>query len=591
MSNVEQEKKLESPLDIMRHSTAHVLAAAILKLFPEAKFGIGPVVKNGFYYDLELDRTLSTSDFSKIEKQMRRIIRENHPFDRISLSIETAREKFDEFDQKYKVEIIDDLKKAGKSEVSLYKTGAFTDLCRGPHVDSSGEIPVDAFKLMKVAGAYWKGDEKREQLQRIYGVSFETKEELEKYLKQQEEAEKRDHRKLGKELDLFSFSPLVGTGLPLWSPKGTIIRNELQNALLEISKKYNMLPVTIPHIAKRALYETSGHAQKFGEELIKVVSHYDEFVMKPVNCPHHTQIYASKPRSYRDLPIRYMESTMQYRDEKPGEIGGLTRVRAITVDDGHIFCRVDQIKEEAKNIAKIIEEFYTGIGLFGNHWVSLSVRDPETPDAYIGNPEDWDAAENMLQEISDDLKLNAKRVEGEAALYGPKLDYMFKDSLGREQQLATIQLDFSMPKRFELTYIDNEGKEATPVMIHRAILGSYERFLAILIEHFAGVFPTWLSPTQVVIIPISEKFNEYGKKVYSRLKEGNIRVELDTTDISLGKRISNARKQKTPYMLIVGGKEEESETVAVRSREDGDIGAISVEEFLNNIKEEIKEKK
>lgn len=580
-------KNQEEKLHNIRHSAAHVLASALKNLYGEVKFGVGPVIENGFYYDVDMEHRVTPEDLPKIEKEMRKIINTDHEFVRSTLSTDDAKKKFEEMGQNYKVELIEDLAQEREKEVSLYETGDFVDLCRGEHVESSKEIPADAFKLTKIAGAYWRGDEKNQMLQRIYGVAFENKDGLKKYLHMQEEAEKRDHRKLGKDLDLFSFSEMVGAGLPLWSPKGTVLRDSLKNKLFEISRKYNMLPVTIPHIGKRKLYETSGHAQKFGDELIVVKSHYDEFCLKPVNCPHHTQIYASRPRSYRDLPLRYMESTMQYRDEKPGEIGGLTRVRAITVDDGHIFCRVDQIKDEAKNIAHIIEEFYTSLGLFGKHWVSLSVRDPNTPDAYIGEPTDWDSAETMLQEISDDLNLQAKRVEGEAALYGPKLDYMFQDSLGREWQLATIQIDFAMPKRFRLTYKDTTGKDETPIMIHRAILGSYERFLAILIEHYGGAFPTWLAPVQVVVIPISEKITRYAKDVVEKLKSNDIRVELHAEDESLGKRIRSAEKQKIPYIAVVGEKEATADTLALRVRDIKEQKTLSIEDFLTLMRSEL----
>jgi len=577
-------------LETQRHSASHILATAVLELFPDAKLGTGPATETGFFYDFLLPRALTPEDLKKIEEKMREIIKANYPFEKAVINIDTAVEKFGSLGQLYKVELLEDLKDEGEKEVSVYHSGPFVDLCRGPHVDSTGEIPAQGMKLDRMSGAYWKSDEKRDQMQRIYGLLFEDKKALKKYLADREEAKKRDHRVLGKELDLFSFSDMVGSGLPLWSPKGTVLRTQLQNRLTEISSKYDMLPVTIPHIGKRILYETSGHAQKFGDELLTVHSHYDTFCLKPVNCPHHTQIYASRPRSYRDLPLRYMESTMQYRDEKPGEIGGLTRVRSITCDDGHVFCRVDQIEEEAKRIAKIIEEFYTPLGLFGNHWVSLSVRDPKTPDAYVGEPKDWDMAESMLEKISNDFSLNAKRVEGEAAIYGPKLDYMFKDSLGREWQLATIQIDFAMPKRFKLSYTETDGSAQTPVMIHRAILGSYERFLAILIEHYAGAFPLWLSPVQVVVLPVSEKFLDYAKSVVEKLKSAGIRTELHGEDESLGKRIRIAEKQKTPLIAVVGEREVASETLAIRQRSDIELFGsepVSLDEFRGKVQKEM----
>jgi threonyl-tRNA synthetase len=566
----------------IRHSLAHLMAIVVLEMFPDTKLTIGPVIDNGFYYDFDLPGgvSISSDNFKKIEKEIKKLINKKIDFIHEEISENEARKIFK--DNPYKLELIDEITKEGE-KISVYKNDDFIDLCAGPHVKNTSELNTAAFAITRTAGAYWRGNEENKMLTRVYGVAFEDKEKLDGYFKIQEEAKARDHRKLGKELDLFTFSPLVGAGLPMFTPKGTIIRTELQNALLKISSKYGMMPVTIPHIAKRELYETSGHAQKFGDELIKVIGHYDEFVMKPVNCPHHTQIYASRPRSYRDLPLRYMESTMMYRDEKPGELSGLTRVRAITVDDGHIFCSIDQIKEEAKNIAKIIEEFYTSIGMFDDHWVSLSVRDPKNHDAYIGEEKDWNMSEDMLQDISNELNLNAKKIEGEAAIYGPKLDYMFKDSLGRETQLATIQIDFAMPKRFGLVYIDNEGKERTPVMIHRAILGSYERFMAILIEHFAGAFPFWLSPVQVKILPISETHKKYAFSICENLKKNNIRVEVDSSDETLGKKIRNAKLEKVPYYFVVGDAEVENKTITVESRDDGKIGEQTIEEFKDNI--------
>ncbi|HVY53423.1 MAG TPA: threonine--tRNA ligase, partial [Gammaproteobacteria bacterium] len=470
--------------------------------------------------------------------------------------------------------------------------GEFTDLCRGPHVSNTKELDSVAFKLTRVSGAYWRGDETRQQMQRVYGVAFLSQKDLDQYFRNLEEAEKRDHRKLGRELDLFTFSDLVGPGLPLYTPRGTIIRQELQRALNEMSQKYGMQAVSIPHLAKLELYKISGHAEKFDDELFRVKSHYNqEFVLKPVNCPHHTQIYAAKPRSYRDLPLRLMESTMQYRDEKPGEIGGLTRTRGFTVDDGHIFCRVDQIKQEAVNIVHSIREFYSSLDMWGNHWVSLSLRDPKTPEKYIGDPADWASAEAVLSEISAEQKLNAQPMEGEAALYGPKLDFMFKDALGNERQLATIQLDFAMPKRFDLTYTDSDGQSKNPVMIHRAILGSYERFLAILIEHYAGAFPVWLAPEQVRVIPISEKQAEYAEKITTELYENSIRFELDASGQSLGKRIREAELAKVPYILILGEKEVESTTVTVRHYQNGDQGAVKLADFLAELNTAIFERK
>ena len=578
-------------LELLRHSTAHILAAAVLEMFPEAKFGIGPAIENGFYYDFELPRTLIPEDLPLLEEKMKEIIKTNHAFEKAEVPVDEAISKFKELGQDLKLELIDDLHKAGNKTVTIYKSGHFVDLCTGPHVESAGKIARNAFALTKISGAYWKGDANNKQLQRIYGVVFEDKEGLKNYFNMVAEAEKRDHRKLGKELDLFCFSDLVGPGLPLFTPNGTIIKDELQKHIEKVCRSYGFQKVSTPHLAKIDLYEKSGHAQKFGDELFQVSSHYkQDYVMKPVQCPHQTQIFASKPRSYKDLPIRYMESEKQYRDEKPGEIGGLQRVIAITVEDGHSFCAVDQVKQEVKNMVEIIQNFYTSLGMWENHNVSLSVRDYAHPEKYIGEPSDWDLCEKMLQEISDEMGLKAVKHEGEAALYGPKLDFMFHDSLGKEIQIPTVQLDFATPKRFDLEYTNNEGGKSSPVMVHRAILGSYERFMMLLIEHFAGAFPLWLSPVQVALLPISEKFADYAKEVQQKLLAADIRVELSDKAESLGKRISEAEKQKTPYILVVGEKEVEGKTVAVRTRGVKEQQTIPINKFMDKILLEIKNK-
>jgi threonyl-tRNA synthetase len=600
-------------LHIMRHSLAHIMAAAIQKIHPEAKFGVGPVIDNGFYYDVDLKKPLSTDDLKSIETGMKEIIKSKQVFERAEVNIDDAIKLFKSKDQTYKVELLNDLKKHGTTNakdidteqlgvddvakittVSLYSNGDFQDLCRGPHLENTGN--AGAFKLTKVSGAYWRGKADNPQMQRIYGVAFTTKDELNKYLRQLEEAEKRDHRKIGKAMDLFSFSPLVGPGLPLWSPRGTAIRQALQRAVEDFSADQDVNMVTIPHLAKVDLYQASGHAEKFADELFQVKGKYQDFILKPVNCPHHTQIYASKPRSYRNLPIRYMESTMQYRDEKPGEISGLTRVRSITLDDGHTFCTVDQIKDEAKSIAGIIKRFYTALQMYGDHWVSLSVRDPQNLNAYIGEDSDWDRAEKLLQDVSDDLKLDARRMEGEAALYGPKLDFMFKDALGNERQLSTIQVDFAMPKRFNLTYIDADGAEQTPVMLHRAILGSFERFIAILIEHYAGNFPVWLAPEQVRLATVndSKPILERAKAMRQQLKAAGIRSELDDSVESVGKKIRNSSIAKVPYTIVVGDKEAGSENVTVRVRTDLEPSQESPEltfnDFVKTIQTEVSDR-
>ena len=604
--------KSQTNLDILRHSTSHVLASAVLQMFPEAKFAIGPAIENGFYYDFDLPRTLIPEDLEILEEKMRAIIKANHPFERAEISPEEAMKKFKKLKQAYKVELIKELHLSFletkspigdlvSKKVTVYKIGSFVDLCSGPHLDSTGEIPFDAFKLTKISGAYWRGNEKNKMLQRIYGVAFETKKELNEYLHMLEEAEKRDHKKLGKELDLFCFSDLVGPGLPLFTPKGTTIIEELKKEVEKICRHYGFEKVSAPALARIELFETSGHAKKFGDELFHVTSDKKHnFVLKPVQCPHHTQLYASKTRSYKDLPIRYMESDKMYRAEKTGEVGGLSRVYAITVEDGHSFCRVDQVKNEIKNMVNIIKDLYSSIGLWDNHWVSLSVRDYDHPEKYIGESSDLDTCEKMLQEISDEMGLDAKKQEGEAALYGPKLDFMFKDAIGKEIQIPTVQVDFATPKRFGLEYINEKGEKVPPVMVHRAILGSYERFLVLLIEHYAGAFPTWLSPVQVEIIPVSEKFNPYAEKINNQLSASNIRVKISKESATLGKRIREAEKQKIPYMLVVGEKEETNNSVAVRSRKEkepadakamaGKQEVMRVEKFIEKILEEIKKK-
>ncbi len=595
-------------LSSIRHSLAHVMAAVVQKLHPEAKFGVGPVIENGFYYDIAVEHPFTLEDLKKIQKEMKKLVGKKEEFIREEWPIGEAIKYFKAQDQDFKVELLNDLKTKGSTAVSdtgdndlvnesadkvttvsVYKTGDFVDLCRGPHVANTSDIPIDGFKLTKVSGAYWRGNEKNPQLQRIYGVAFESKTKLEEYQQMLIEAEKRDHRKLGKQLDLFTFSDLVGSGFPLYTPRGTVLIEELKALLKEMSSKYDMQQVSIPHVAKLELYQTSGHAEKFADELFHVKSHYNQdFVLKPVNCPHHTQIYASQPRSYRDLPIRYVEQTMQYRDEKPGEIGGLQRTRGFTVDDGHTFCTVDQIHDEAEMIADIIESFYSSLGLWGEHWVSLSLRDPKTPEKYIGDDKDWIQSEKMLSDLAQEKGLDAKPMEGEAALYGPKLDFMFKDALGRETQLATIQLDFATPKRFGLVYTDSEGNEQHPVMIHRAIFGSFERFIMILIEHFAGAFPLWLAPEQVRVIPVADRFAEYGLKVLSELKDAGLRVSMDDASDSLGKRIRNAELMKVPYVLIVGEKEVESNSVAVRRYGTGDLGTKTIDDITTTLTNSVK---
>ena len=570
------------------HTTSHIMAQAIKRLFPEYKLAIGPAIDNGYYYDFDVKNAFSDEDKEKIEQEMSKIIKEDLPIEKFVLSRDEAIKLMKEKDEKYKIELIEDLPEG--EEISFYKQGDFVDLCAGPHLMSTGK--VKAVKLLSSSSAYWRGDENREVLQIIYGNSFPKKKDLDEYLEKLEEAKSRDHRKIGKDLDLFCFSDYVGGGLPLYTPKGTIVKEALQREIEKICRSYGFQKVSCPSLANISLFETSGHAQKFNDELFRVNSPKGhEFVLKPVQCPHHTQIYASKMRSYKDLPIRYMESDKQYRAELQGSVGGLSRVYAITIEDGHSFCRVDQVKDEVINMCNIIRDFYTRMGLWDDHWVSLSVRDYDHPEKYIGNKEDWDLCEKMLQEVSDELHLDAKRCEGEAALYGPKLDFMFTDALGREVQIPTVQLDFSTPKRFGLYYIDKNGEKQTPVMVHRAILGSYERFLALILEQFKGALPTWLSPVQVKLLPISDAHIEYAEKLRKEFENEDIRVEVDDRQEKTGYKIREAQMQKIPYMLVVGDKEVENNTVSVRTREDGDIGAIKVEEFIKKIKEEITDRK
>ncbi len=574
-------------IEHLRHSLAHLLAAAVLDLYPDTKPTIGPAIENGFYYDFEFSQPISDRDLPKIEKRMKQTLKHWKEFSGVETSATDARTKF--ANNSFKLELIDEIEAKGEI-ITLYTSGEFTDLCRGGHIDNAKDINADGFKLDRVAGAYWRGDENQPMLTRIYGLAFETKEELEAYLVQRAEAEKRDHKKLGPAMGLFTISPLIGAGLPLMQPKGMIIRQEIENYLWSLHKDKGYHRVWTPHIAKEALYEMSGHAAKFGDELFRVQGKDEQFIMKPMNCPHHMQLFADNQFSYRDMPVRYFEPATVYRDEKSGQLGGLTRVRAITQDDGHLFCRQSQIEQEVSTIVGIISEFYTAIGMMDAYWVSLSVRGDDR-DKYLGSDEVWQLAETALEDAAKKNNLNYKRVEGEAAFYGPKLDFMFKDAIGREWQLATIQCDFNLPERFDLSFINEQGEKERPVVIHRAISGSLERFMGVLIEHFAGAFPLWLSPTQVTIIPVSEKFDGYAQDVYTQLKARDIRVELDNSNDTLGKRIRKAEQGKTPYILVVGEKEVAEKTVAIRKRTEGDLGTQSVATFIDQLTEEISNKK
>lgn len=574
-----------------RHSLAHVLLMAVKHHYPHALPTIGPVIENGFYYDIDFGAAgkPGAEDFAKLEDTMREVIAKNLSFRHEEVTADQARELFAL--NPYKKEIISDLEKEGKT-ITIYYTGDdFFDLCVGGHTETTGEIALGSFKLDKIAGAYWRGDEKNAMLTRIYGLAFDTKEELDAYMVQQEEAKKRDHKIIGPAMKLFTISPLIGPGLPLIQPRGMVIRKEIEDYLWNLHKKKGYSRVWTPHIAKVALYETSGHAAKFGDELFRVQGKEDSFIMKPMNCPHHMQIFADNQFSYRDMPVRYFEPATVYRDEKSGQLGGLTRVRAITQDDGHLFCRVSQIQDEVSTIVGIIREFYSSIGMMDSYWVSLSVRSEEKMHTYLGENSVWETAENALEEAAKKNNLNYKRIEGEAAFYGPKLDFMFKDAIGREWQLATIQCDFNLPERFDLSFINEEGKKERPVVIHRAISGSLERFMGVLIEHYGGAFPLWLSPTQISILPIADAHKEYASMVCEALKDGDIRAELDDSKEGLGKKIRNTREMKTPYWAVIGDAEVANGTVTLEHRTEGKIGEMKVEDLLARLSVEIKEKK
>ncbi len=574
-------------LDNKRHSLAHLLAAAVLELYPDTKNTIGPSVDNGFYYDFEFTSPKSDDDLKEIEKRMKKILPKWKGFQKSEVSPAEAREHFK--DNPYKLELIEELVSKGES-LTFYTSGEFVDLCRGGHIDDMGEIEEDSWRLSRVAGAYWRGDEKNKMLTRIYGLAFDTKNELKAYDIKMEEAEKRDHKKLGKELDLFVFSDLVGSGLPLWTPKGTLVRNLLDDFVWELRKKYDYMKVEIPHITKKELYEKSGHWDKFKDELFRITTREGhEFAMKPMNCPHHTQIFARKQWSYREMPQRYANSTMCYRDEQTGELAGLSRVRSFTQDDAHVFCRESQAKEEFLKIWEIVHDFYKTFGF--SLRIRLSLHDPKSPEKYLGGPERWGQAEKMLQEIAKDKKAETFEAIGEAAFYGPKLDFMAQDSIGREWQVATIQLDMNLPERFDLFCINEKGEKERIVMIHAAIMGSIERFMSIIIEHFGGAFPLWLSPVQIKILPISDSHLEYAKGIFDKLKSEGIRVELDSSKESLGKKIRNAKTEKIPYVLVLGDKEVEENRLTLESRDNGNLGQLTLEELSEKLATEIKERK
>jgi len=589
----------EDQLHAMRHTAAHVLAAAAQRLHPEAKFGVGPVVEAGFYYDILFPEPITEDDLKALEKAMKAIIKEKHEMVREELSIEEGIEKFKGMKQDFKVELLETLQSKGTTKInleeaqdvdpdattaSIYKTGEFVDLCRGPHLENVKEI--GAFKLWKLAGAYWRGDDKNPQMQRVYGLCFATKDELNAHITMLEEAKKRDHRKLGKALDLFTFSDLVGSGLPLFTPRGTVMREQLAEFVWRLMKPYGYSRVRIPHMAKSDLYKTSGHWDKFADDIFHISSQKTEqaFVMKPMNCPHHTQIYTSQMRSYRDLPIRLSEVTAVYRDENTGQLQGLSRVRSITQDDAHVFCRMDQVKEESLAIYEIIKKFYAAFNM--DLRISLSVNDPEEPEKYLGGAKVWKDAVGTLEGLLKEIGKEYEVAVGDAAFYGPKIDFIATDAIGREWQLATIQLDFNLPERFELEYVDESGEKVRPVMIHRAISGSLERFMAVMIEHYAGAFPMWLAPEQVRVVTVSDVHAEFAGDFVRSLEEADVRAELDASNEKIGKKIRNAAMMKVPWTIVIGDKELEGGDLQVKVFGQEEGVTVPQSKFLERIQKE-----
>lgn len=573
------------------HSTAHLMAEALEALYPGVKFGIGPAIENGFYYDVDLgDRKLTNDDLEVIEDKMRELARRDVPYERREVSKSEALNYYREKDDEYKLELIDELE---DGTITFYQQGDFVDLCRGPHVPATGAIKYS--KLLNIAGAYWRGDEKRPQLTRIYGISFPKKKELDEYLERLELARQRDHRKLGKELGLFTFSKRVGPGLPLWLPRGALLRETLVKFLQEEQLRRGYQPVVTPHIGRLELYRTSGHFPYYRDsQFPPMIEDQDEdgnetgYLLKPMNCPHHIEIYADKLHSYRDLPVRLAEFGTVYRYEQSGELGGLTRVRGFTQDDAHIFCTDEDVKEEFKDVIDLTLKVLSALN-FTDFKAQISLRDPDNKEKYVGGDEKWDRAEQAIREAAAEMGLDAVEVEGEAAFYGPKLDFMVKDALGREWQLGTVQLDYNLPERFDLTYIGADDQRHRPAMIHRAPFGSLERFIGVLIEHNGGNFPTWLAPVQVMVLPISHDFNEYGQSVLEELRGAGLRAELDDRNEKVGYRIRSAEMQKVPYMLVVGRKEVEDKLVAVRRHGQGAQETVAIETIIDRIEAEIAE--
>lgn len=620
-----------------KHSLAHIMAQAVKEHFPDAKLGIGPATDDGFYYDFDFgDAVITENDLKKIEKSMKKILSQKQKFIHFHVSYDKAREILKVMNEEFKNILIDRFESGnfkneeklesgtigfsintskGKSseyyakiqeflkEKNFYdfteldgdqvKNLKFIDMCAGPHIDSTADIDPNSFALARIAGAYWLGDAKNQQLTRIYAYAFETAEELDSHLKMLEEAKKRDHRILGKKMKLFTISDLVGSGLPLIQPRGMIMRKAIEDYLWSLHADKGYDRIWTPHLAKEDLYITSGHAGHYLEDMFSVWggTSQEKFYVKPMNCPHHMQLFADNQFSYRDMPIRYFEPATVYRDEKTGQLSGLTRVRSITQDDGHLFCRVTQIKDEVSTIVGIIKEFYKTFGLLDGYWVSLSVRDPENLEKYLGDENVWQTAEKALEDAAEANNLNYKRMEGEAAFYGPKLDFMFKDAIGREWQLATIQCDFNLPNRFELSFKNEEGQEERPVVIHRAISGSLERFMGIMIEHFAGVFPLWIAPEQVRIVPVGEAFVDYAEDVFVEMKKHGIRVKLDDSSDSLSKKIRNTETAHVNYILVVGEQEKNSGTLAVRNYKTKEQTTENITDFVARIQQEINEKK
>ena len=567
------------------HSSAHLLAEALQELYPGVKFGIGPAIENGFYYDIDTNgHTLTAADFPAIEKKMLELARKKENIVRAEISKADALKAFGDRGEIYKTELISELE---DGSITTYTQGAFTDLCRGPHLPNTGAIK--AVKIMSLAGAYWRGDEKRQQLVRVYGITFPKQKMLDEYLALLEEAKKRDHRKLGKEMELFAFSANVGQGLPLWLPKGAALRDRLEQFLRKIQKRYGYQQVITPHIGNKQLYVTSGHYAKYGKDSFQPIhtpEEGEEYLLKPMNCPHHCEIFRALPRSYRDLPLRLAEFGTVYRYEQSGELHGLTRVRGFTQDDAHIYCAPDQIKDEFLKVMDIILYIFKALK-FENYEAQISLRDPNNPAKYIGSDENWHKAEQAIIEACAEKGINARQETGEAAFYGPKLDFMVKDALGRRWQLGTIQVDYNLPERFELEYTGADNAKHRPVMIHRAPFGSMERFVAVLLEHTAGRFPLWLAPEQVIILPISEKFNDYAYSVKAQLEAADIRVSVDARNEKIGRKIRDNELKRIPYMLIVGEKEQENGEVSVRKQGEGDKGSVKIANFAAELTDEV----